>query len=158
MEFYEQLSPKMKGVFSLSVLGIAVAGAVYGILQIKKLADSSDERKEGREWGKESKKDNKNNSTKQSLSDAQILAIANSIHTTLDGCGTYEIEVVAEFSKLKTNGDFSALQDTYGSRSITCWGVGGSMTLTPSLISELSQYWRDRINKALKGNGITYTV
>lgn len=155
---YNGLPQWAKGV--VVVGGVAIGGyAIYKSASlVNGLIAGRFNRGEKKEWGKEHGQTTWDASKKQTLSDAQINSMANVIHTSMDGCGTYEDEIVAEFRKLKTDGDFTALQKAYGTRKITCWGVGGDYNLNSALTSELSTYWMDLINKNLSDKGITFSV
>jgi hypothetical protein len=137
---------------------VGVFALIKGANALKKFIQDAPLRRENRDWNKENATTGWNSTTKQTLSDAQLGSMANKLHTSMNGCGTYEDEIVAEFQKLKTDGDFTGLQKAYGSRRLSCMGYGDNYTLSSALASELSAYYIDLINSNLSIKGIKYTV
>jgi hypothetical protein len=155
---YNDLPKWAKGVTAIVVIAGGAFVVVKSASVIKKFIADAPLRRENRDWKQENAGAGWSNATKQTLTDAQLGAMANKIHTSMHGCGTYENEIVAEFQKLKTDGDFTGLQKAYGSRRLSCMGIGDNYTLTAALASEMSTYWIDLINSNLAIKGIKYTV
>lgn len=94
------------------------------------------------------------------LSNAQITKIADDIFNAMDGYGTNEQDIVDSFKKLRTNDDFNALVQAFGTRTISS-GAGNIFqsdfngNLRECLYDELSDSWIEQINNVLRNNGIS---
>jgi hypothetical protein len=161
---YSTLPPWAKGAIAVGVL--AVIGVV-GYTIYKKLKDTtsgkaSGDRQEDRGWNKEFDNLNTNPSTKATMSQAQMLAFATTLFTAMDGYGTDEDTIAGIFKQMKNNADFAGVSAAYGVRELSSGRMNPEPNykggLSGALASELSQSWKDIINKDLASRKITYKV
>ena len=161
---FMNLPPWAKG--AVVVGGLALTGfIIYKV--VKKAKDTlsgkaKGDRQEDRGWNKEFDKLNGEPATKATITQAQMLSFANSIHTAMDGYQTDEDAIVAVFKNLKNDTDFAGVSAAYGTRVVSSgkWNVAPDFngTLAGALTDELSQHWKDLINKDLAAKKITYKV
>lgn len=152
-----------KGVIAVVIVGGVsfVAYKLYKGLKDKTSGKAKGDRQEDRGWNKEFDKLNSNPSTKATMSQAQMLSYANSLHTAMDGLGTDEDAIIAVFKNVKNDADFAGLSAAYGTRVVNSgiWGFSDyNGSLSGALTSELSLYWKDIINKNLASKKVTYRV
>jgi hypothetical protein len=101
--------------------------------------------------------------TPSDLSSNQIRTIADDIFNAMDGYGTNEDSILADFKKLKTNNDFDNLVNAFGTRTVSS-GTGNIFMsdftgeLSACLREELSSGWIADINAALRSNRISRSV
>jgi hypothetical protein len=161
---FMNLPPWAKGVIAVGVLGIVgyVGYKLYKGIIDQASGKAAGDRQEDRGWNKEFDNLNTNASTKATITQAQMLSFANSLHAAMDGYQTDEDGIVAIFKQLKNNADFAGVSAAYGVREVSSgkWNPEPNFKggLSGALSSELSQYWRDLINKDLASRNITYKV
>jgi hypothetical protein len=158
---YKGLTPRARGIIVVS--GVILGGLIiYKIFKnISNVRDRVAARDEAQSVSDELQQQNQNAATKQTLSQSEVDAIANSMYFAMDGYGTYEDTIYSQFKKLKNNADFLAVQKSYGIRTVhsKVYFVNDvTSTLIPALQSELSQGWVDYINELLQTKGITYRI
>ena len=163
-ESFTGLPTWSKGVVAVAIVG-GIGYLIYSLL--KKAGDVKEdksERFEDNEWNKEFDKLQSNQSTKATLTKAQMASIANKVFAAMDGYGTDEEAIVAAFRQLKNNADYAGVQAVYGIKSIhpgtgTGWFIDSFKgNMTAALTDELTQYWKDKINAILKSKKIKYSV
>jgi hypothetical protein len=114
---------------------------VYKIIKVSQNIASNDlNRSEEQSTADELQRLNQNPSTKQSISNAQASAYANSLKASMSGVGTYEDQIKSVFWKLKNDADFLAISKAFGTQVISSgsWFVPDfSGTLISCLQSEL---------------------
>ena len=156
------LPPWAKGVVAVALIG----GLAYGVYAISKALKDRKENKEDKEeqkdWDSEQEKIDKDPKRKATLSPASLSSKANKIFSAMDGYGTDEEAIISVFRSLKTDGDFIGLQKAYGIREVSS-GAGNPApnfkgTLTAAITDELSNYYKQRINKILTDKKIKYRV
>jgi hypothetical protein len=90
--------------------------------------------------------------------------MASDLYDNMNGCGTAWDDgasdgVLGKFSQLRTNADFDALVNAYGTKKISCWAssnfTGG---LIGALQSELSDSEIEELNNVLVSNGVTKQI
>jgi len=97
------------------------------------------------------------------LSASAIKKMADDIYEAMDGYGTDEDTIVSAFQRIKTDADFDALVQAYGTRSVSS-GAGNIFMsdyngdLSGALHDELSSGWITDINNALQRNGVNRSV
>ena len=157
---FMSLPPWGKGV--LIVGGLGLTGFI--IYKIVKAASGEQKgnRQEDRGWNKEFDKLNAEPATKATITQAQMLAFAGTLFTAMDGYQTDEDAIVAVFKNLKNDTDFAGVSAAYGTRKVSSgrFNIEPDFdgTLSGALTSELSQYWKDLINKDLAARKMTYKV
>lgn len=166
-ESYKNLPPVMRGVVTVGgiALGAYIVYRVYKSLSgtiSGEVTQQGAGKQESGSWNSELEQYNQSTSTKPTISPAQAKSMAQSLFIAMDGYTTDEWGIVAIFNKLRNNADFASLQSAYGVREISSGKFNPAPnykgTLTGALASELSQYWRDKINKILQGRSIKYRV
>lgn len=129
---FKNLPPWAKGTVAVALTiggGIAVFYAVRGIRNlVSSISESKGQREELSTASDELKQLNKSNSTKQTLTGSQLASMANNIQKALSGAGTDEQTVYAQFSKLKNDADFLALEKAFGVRKIDDYTVDAFLT------------------------------
>jgi len=161
---YTTLPPWAKGAIAVIVIGgIALAGyKVYKMIKNVGSGKTQGDRQEDRGWNQEFDNLNTNPSTKATLSKAQMLAFATTLFTAMDGYGTDEDTIVGVFKNVKNNADFAGISAAYGIRELSSGYLNPEPNykggLSGALASELSQTWKDIINKDLASKKITYKV
>lgn len=158
---YGDLSPRAKNI--VIITGVIVGSILLFkvIKQLKGVRDRVAARDEAQATADELEEANQSVSTKQTLSQSQVEAIANSMYAAMDGYGTYEDNIYAGFKQMKNNADFLAVSKAYGIRTVhskVYFVSDVTTTLIPALQSELSQGWLDYINELLQSKGIKYRV
>jgi hypothetical protein len=154
-----------KGVIAVAVIG-GVAFATYKFYKLIKDTSggkAAGDRQEDRGWNKEFDNLNSNPNTKATLTQAGMLAAANALHAAMDGYATDEDAIVSIFkNQVKNSADFAGVSAAYGIRELSSgtWNPAPNFkgTLAGALSEELSQYWKDLINKDLASKKITYKV
>jgi hypothetical protein len=140
-------------------LGVTSYFAISGII---KLLAPNPNKQEGRAVENELNILNQNASTKQTLTESQVLGIANKLFQTMDGYGTDENQIVTTFKYLKNNADYLAVVNAYGTREISSgsWNPEANFngTLPSALANELDYSYLALLNKILQNNGITYRL
>jgi len=147
--------------------GIIVVGGVYVAYKLGKnllsktrfdpITRDSSQELDG--WNNQYIRDNAQN--KATLSPAEMKAIANSIFRAMDGYGTDEDSIISDVKKCKNNADWSGVNAAWGKRTISSgnWNPAPNLsnaTLSEAITDEMSQYWKDEMNKHLSKVGITY--
>jgi CO dehydrogenase/acetyl-CoA synthase epsilon subunit len=158
---YGDLSPRAKNI-------VVITGVIVGsillfkvIKNLKGLRERVAARDEAQATADELEEANQSVATKQKLTNAQVLAIANSMYAAMDGKGTYEDVIYSGFKQMSNNADFLAVVKAYGIRTVhsKVYFISDVVaTLVPALQSELSQGWLDYINELLQSKGIKYRV
>ena len=151
-----------KGVVAVVVVG-GIGYLVYKLIKVGGgVKENKTERQEDNSWNKELDQLNSNESTKMTLSKAQLLSMANKIHAAMDGYGTDEEAIIKAFRILKNNADFAGLQSAYGVQEISSGRFNPEPNFTGNLIAalstELSDYWITKINAILKAKRIKFQV
>ncbi len=156
------LPPWAKGVVAIAI----VAGVGYGIYYLGKTLkdrqENKDDKEEQKGWETDAENIQNDPKRKQVLTDAQLKAMANKVFSAMDGYGTDEEAIISVFRSLKTDGDFVGLQKAWGRREISSgWGnptPNFKGTLNGAITDELSNYYKQRINKILGDKKIKYRV
>lgn len=159
---FSELPQWAKGVIAVALVG----GIAYGVYAISKAlrdrAENKEDKEEQKDWTSEEENINKDPKRKATLSSAQFRSMANKIYSAMDGYGTDEEAIVAVFRSLKTDGDFVGLQKAFGIRTIDSGYLNPAPnfkgTLTAAITDELSNYYKQRINKILADKKIKYRV
>ena len=161
-ESYINASPLVRNSINI----IIFAGIVFAAYKLVKYFSAAG--KEGRAqtqednaWNQELDKINQNPNTKQTISKAQSLSLANKIHSAMNGLGTDEDTIYDAFRALKNNADFAALNSAFGKRV-----VYSGLYLVPNetgnlatvLTTELDTNEILKINLILKAKGISYKI
>jgi len=153
-----------KGVIAVGVLGAVgfIGYKIYKSIESRTGGKPAGDRQEDRGWNKEFDNLNSNASTKATITQAQMLALATKLFTAMDGYGTDEDAIVNVFKQIKNNADFAGVNAAYGVREVSSGRFNPEPNykgpLSGALTSELSQYWLDLINKHLASKNITYKV
>jgi hypothetical protein len=161
-ETFTGLPQWAKGVIAVAILG-GVAYGVYAITKtLKGAKENRDDKEEQKGWDSEEEQILKDPKRKATLSSAQLRAMANKIFSAMDGYGTDEEAIVSVIRSLKTDGDFVGLQKAFGIRTIDSGYLNPAPnfkgTLNAALTDELSNYYKQRINKILSNKKIKYRV
>ena len=169
-EFYKELPPWAKGAIIVGG-GIIATLAVISILKkVKADAENKTDIKEATDASAALKALNKKG-IYQTLNNVQLESICLSLVQAMDGCGTTENNVLAQFKKMKNDADVLALIEKFGIRyyqpcaasqpiSYIRWmnnkkSFGGTLStwLTYEMdSSEINTY----VNKPLAANGIKF--
>lgn len=112
-------------------------------------------------WNKQFLKDSAN--AKPTKSEGELKDMANTIFRAMDGWGTDEDAILSTFKKIKNNADFSGLQAAWGKRTIDSgkWNPAPNLynaTLAEAVTDEMSDYWRNEVNKHLGKVGVTHRL
>ena len=147
--------------------GIVIVGGVYVAFKFgKKILENTrfdpvtrDSSQELDGWNNQFIKDNAQN--KATLSPAEMKGIANSIFRAMDGYGTDEDSILSDVKKCKNNADWSGVNAAWGKRNISSGNFNPSpdlknATLSEAITDELSQYWKDEMNKHFSKVKVTY--
>ena len=158
---YGDLSPRAKNI--VVVTGVILGGIIIWKLMrnLASIRDRVAARDEAQATADELEEANQSAATKQTLTQSQVEAIANSMYAAMDGYGTYEDTIYGNFKQLKNNADFLAVVKAYGVRTVhskVYFVSDVTTTLVPALQSELSQGWIDYINELLQSKGIKYRL
>ena len=154
-------------VKSIIILGGATAVFFAGraiVKAVKGFAESQYGRQEEKSWDKLLNESKYDETTKQTLSDAEISSIANRIHEYMNGYGTRDADIVQVFKRIKTIGDLAALQKSFGVRTIVPpfgWGWASPEvrgTLSQTLAVEADSSTIDSINQHLAAQGISVRI
>ena len=128
----------------------------------KVLDENKDDKEEQKDWEGEEEKISKDPKRKATLSAASLSSKANKIFSAMDGYGTDEEAIISVFRSLKTDGDFIGLQKAFGIRTIDSGYLNPAPnfkgTLTAAITDEVSNYYKQRINKILTDKKIKYRV
>ena len=161
-EAYINASPLVRNTINVVVF----AGIVY--VSYKLVKYFSAEGKEGRAqrqednaWNQEIDRINQNPQTRQTISKAQSLSLANKIFAAVDGVGTDEDAIYDAFRVLKNNADFAALNAAFGKRKASSgipFTADVTGNLTTILGSELDSNEVAKINLMLQSKGIRYRI
>ena len=156
------LPPWAKGVVAVAVVG-GIAYGVYAISKaLKDKKENKDDEEEQKGWASEEEKIEKDPKRKSTLSSASLSSKANKIFAAMDGYGTDEEAIISVFRSLKTDGDFIGLQKAFGIRTIDSGYLNPTPnfkgTLNAAITDELSNYYKQRINKILTDKKIKYRV
>lgn len=164
---YMNLPPATRGLVTLVGLGVGIFvvykiyQSVSGTLSGQTTPEQASAR-EDRSWASEAEKLNQNPATKSTISKAQAQSFAQTLFTAMDGYGTDEDAILGVFKNLKNDADFAMVQNAYAVREISsgAWNPEPNFkgTLSGALTSELSQSYKDEINKILAGKKIKYRV
>jgi hypothetical protein len=161
-EAYINASPLVRNTINVVIF----AGVVYGSYKLIKYfgaGGKSDraQRQEDNAWNQEIDKINQNPATRQTISKAQSLSLANKIFAAIDGVGTDEDAIMDAFRVLKNNADFAALNAAFGKRKVSS-GVPFVSDVTGNLStvlgSELDTNEVAKINLLLQTKGIRYRI
>lgn len=151
------------------LIGVAVVGGVAFIAwKLYKGAQGFKEDKGNRQEdvavNKELDKLNTNVSTKQTLSNADALAISNKLFTAMDGIGTDTDTIQSQLMRLQNQADWLAVRAAYGTRTLNS-GIlfvpDYTGTLEGALSSELGSTdtdMRKKVNDYFKTKGITAII
>lgn len=164
---YMNLPPATRGLVTLVGLGVgifvvykiykSVAGTLSGEVTPQQAGARED-----KGWASEADALNQNPATRATISKAQAQSFAQIIFTAMDGYGTDEDAIIGVFKQLKNDADFAMLSSAYGVREVSsgAWNPEPNYkgTLSGALTSELSQSYKDEINKILAGKKIKYRV
>lgn len=156
------LPPWAKGAIAVAIVG-GIGYLIYKTVKLPgQIQEDKSKREEDKGWNQEFDKLNSNPATKATLTKAQMSSIANKIHTAMDGYGTDELGIVAAFKQIKNNADFAGVQAAYGIKTVSSGRLNPEPDfrgpMIAALTSELSQYWKDLINKSLTNKKIKYQV
>ena len=156
------LPPWAKGVVAIAVVG-GIAYGVYAISKaLKDKKENKDDEEEQKGWASEEEKIEKDPKRKATLSSASLSSKANKIFAAMDGYGTDEEAIISVFRSLKTDGDFIGLQKAFGIRTIDSGYLNPTPnfkgTLNAAITDEVSNYYKQRINKILTDKKIKYRV
>tara|TARA_R110000822_G_scaffold309244_1_gene438408 strand:+ start:1262 stop:1789 length:528 start_codon:yes stop_codon:yes gene_type:complete len=126
---------------------------------VRAALDSKEGRKEGNAWGNLLNSSDAD-STKPTLSLAEMRSIANKLENAMDGYGTRDADIIAMFKRVKTVGDLAGINKEFGIRTIEAgYGVGWLSPTTKGTLSQMLQEEADSstitaINNHLKSQGI----
>lgn len=138
---YSGLTPMGKTI--VAVLGVAtITYVVYKTIQgVQRTVSDDLNRSEEQSTATELQRLNQNESTRQSISNAQASSYASSLKASMSGLGTYVDQIKSVFWKLRNDADFLAVSKAFGTQVISSgsWFVPDfSGTLTACLQSELN--------------------
>ena len=158
---FQSLPPWAKG--TLAVGGLAIVGYLgYKLMSIPK---NFGENKPSRDQNNAELTEQQTlaaQGKKPTLSKAQMSHIANALFTAMDGYGTDEDAIIAQFRKMKNDLDFLGVSLTYGIREVSSGRFNPEPNfkgnLSSALISELSSYWIKKINEILANAKIKYRI
>jgi hypothetical protein len=161
-EAYINASPLVRNTINV----IVFAGIVYASYKLVKYFSAEGkegraQRQEDNAWNQEVDKINQNPQTRQTISKAQSLSLANKIFAACDGVGTDEDAIYDAFRVLKNNADFAALNAAFGKRKVTSgnWFTSDvTGNLSTILGTELDSNEISKINLMLQAKGIRYRV
>lgn len=145
----------------LTVVFLAGRAIVKGI---GKLTQSKFGRDEERQWGNLLEDSKYDETTKQTLSDAEISSIANRLEAMMDGYGTRDADIVRAFKRIRSIGDLAALNKSFGIRTIEAgFGIGWASptvkgTLSQVLQEDASSSTIAEINAHLASQGINAQI
>lgn len=164
---YMNLPPATRGLVTLVGLGVGIF-VVYKIYQSVsgtlsgEVTQQQAGAREDKGWATEADTLNQNPATRSTISKAQAQSFAQSLFTAMDGYGTDEDAIIGVFKNLKNDADFAMVSNAYGIREVSsgAWNPEPNYkgSLSGALTSELSQSWKDEINKILAGKKIKYRV
>lgn len=164
---YMNLPPETRGLITLVGAGIVlyIGYKVYKLIKDTSggvVSKDKGNKQEDKEWSSESDRLNQDPKTRATISNAQALSYANSLHAAMDGYGTDEGTIYSVFRKIKNSGDFALLMNAYGVREISsgAWNPEPNFngTLVGALTSELSSEDKGKVNKILQSKKIEYKV
>ena len=174
---FSKLPPLAKGAI---VVGGVIATYYLVRLVVKlpsMISRGSKDRKEDSAWNQEFDQLNQGDE-RATLTKAEFLAMASSIHRAMDGYGTDEETIYDAFRRIKNDTDFAGLMAAYGKRTISS-GRGNIFQadfkgrLIPALRDELGTDYpytegltawlkgtdeAKKVNSILKKNGVTYRI
>lgn len=164
---YMNLPPATRGLVTLVGVGVGIY-IVYKIYKsisgtlTGEVTQQQAGAREDRGWASEADALNQNPATKATISKAQAQSFAQSLFTAMDGYGTDENAIIGVFKNLKNDADFAMVSNAYGVREISSGAFNPEPnykgSLSGALTSELSQGWKDEINKILASKKIKYRV
>jgi len=142
-----------------TALGVTSYFAIRGIVKLL-TPDANKEQNKATE--NELDQLNTSANTRQTLTQSQVLALANKLFQAMDGYGTDEDSILSAFYSLRNNADFLALVAAFGTREISSgtWNPEANFngTLTAALANELDISYIIKINNILKAKKITYRI
>lgn len=155
-----QKNPRLvRKAILFTALGVTSYFAIRGIV---KLLTPDANREQGKATENELDQLNTNANTRQTLTQSQVLALANKLFQAMDGYGTDENSILSAFYSLRNNADFLALIAAFGTREISSgsWNPEANFngTLTAALANELDISYIIKLNNILKAKKITYRV
>jgi hypothetical protein len=155
-----QKNPRLvRKAILFTALGVTSYFAIRGIV---KLLTPDANREQGKATENELDQLNTNANTRQTLTQSQVLALANKLFQAMDGYGTDENSILSAFYSLRNNADFLALIAAFGTREISSgsWNPEANFngTLTAALANELDIEYIIKLNNILKAKKITYRV
>lgn len=164
---YMNLPPATRGLITVVGVGVGLY-IVYKIYQSisgtlsGEVTQQQAGTREDKGWAAEADRLNQNPATRSTITKAQAQSYAQSIFTAMDGYGTDEEAILGVFKNIKNDADFAMISNAYGVREVSsgAWNPEPNYkgTMSGALTSELSQSWKDDINKVLAGKKITYRV
>ena len=160
MSAFKQLPMWAKGVVAVGVLlGVGV-GTYYLVKFGKRTSENMRNNRDNKVVKDDLKKLNKDDSTKQKISDSQAKSLASGLFTAMDNYGTDEDAIYSIFRKVKNDADVLAVIKAYGTKTLTVTGLWTSDDYTGdlagSLRQELSPGDMNRINTILDKKGIEF--
>jgi len=164
---YMNLPPATRGLITLVGVGVGiyVVYKIYKSISATMSGEVTPQQagaREDRGWASEADSLNQNPATRSTISKAQAQSYAQSIFTAMDGYGTDEDTILGIFKNIKNDADFAMISNAYGVREVSSGAYNpepnykGSMS--GALTSELSQWYKDELNKILAGKKIKYRV
>jgi hypothetical protein len=155
-----QKNPRLvRKAILFTALGVTSYFAIRGIV---KLLTPDANREQGKATENELDQLNTNANTRQTLTQSQVLALANKLFQAMDGYGTDENSILSAFYSLRNNADFLALIAAFGTREISSgsWNPEANFngTLTAALANELDIDYIIKLNNILKAKKIIYRV
>ncbi|MEM2138572.1 MAG: hypothetical protein QXM96_00245 [Candidatus Woesearchaeota archaeon] len=163
-EGWSGLPPKLKGAVFIGGLFLVFMVYIKISKKIKKSNELKDLKKEEEFTRDEFNKLQKNQYTKSSLNNSQLLMLANKIETAMQGYGTDFRAIVQVFLNLKNDADFLGLSLAFGVREIRAgrgsdWLMGSFKgNLIQCLNDELNKDEIFELNKILAKNKIKYRI
>jgi hypothetical protein len=152
-------NPNNKKIIRVVLL---VIGAYVAYRIVKGVVKATPQREEEQAGMNELDILNLNSATKQKITKQQAESFANVLFTAMDGYGTDEDTIAGVFKQMKNNADFAGISAAYGVRELSSGRMNPEPNykggLSGALASELSQSWKDIINKDLASRKITYKI
>lgn len=156
---FSALPAVFKGIIFVAAAGGLFLSGRAIVKAIKKYQDDKESKKEGKGWGQTYKDANKNPSTAATLSETEMMVIANRLQEAMDGYGTNDAAIKSLFTRVNTLGDLSGINNAFGVRTILAGhGIGWLTPVQRGTLSEMLQAENadiDFINKHLESKGIS---
>ena len=158
---YKNLDPRIR--LGVQVVGFAVGiYLVYRLIKgVNKFQEDIPFQSEEQSTANELAKLNKNPYTRQKLTESQAKSYANKLFQAMDGLGTDEQSIYSVFYKLQNDADFLAIQNAFGTKTISSGSYFVSDvrgTMVPCLSSELDIDELKRVNDILSKKNIKYRI